>query len=59
MLIERTGYNRPTLHASTRTMTQADFSRLLTFERTAAGTWIRWSARCGAGLTARLLFRWD
>jgi hypothetical protein len=49
MLIERTGYNRPTLHASTTTMTQADFSRLLMFERTAAGTWIRWSGQVRRG----------
>jgi hypothetical protein len=45
MLIECTGYDRPTLLASTTTMAQADISYLLTFEPPAAGTRMRWSGQ--------------
>jgi hypothetical protein len=43
MLIECTSYDRPTLLASTTTMQQANIRYKLTFERTAAGTRMRWS----------------
>ena len=42
MLIEYTGYDRPTLLASTTTMEQADISYTLMFEPAAAGTRMRW-----------------
>jgi hypothetical protein len=45
MLIECTGYDRPTLLASTTTMQQADISYTLTFEPAAAGTRMRWSGQ--------------
>src|ERR1035437_8569276 len=45
MLIECTGYDRPTLLASTTTMQQADISYTLPFEPAAAGTRMRWSGQ--------------
>jgi hypothetical protein len=45
MLIECTGYDRPTLFAPTTTMAQADISYLLMFEPAAAGTRMRWSGQ--------------
>lgn len=42
MLIEYTGYDRPTLLTSTTTMQQADISYALMFEPAAAGTQMRW-----------------
>ena len=45
MLIERTGYDRPTLLASITTMQQADIRCTLAFEPTAAGTRMRWSGQ--------------
>ena len=55
MLIEYTGYDRPTLLASTTTMAQADFSYLLTFEPAAAGTRMRWSGQVRPKGAFRLL----
>ena len=53
MLIECTGYDRPTLLASTTTIPQADFRYLLMFEPVAEGTRMRWSRSsqrsCSAG----------
>ena len=43
MLIACTGYDRPTLFATTTTMAQADISYTLRFEPVAAGTRMRWS----------------
>ena len=45
MLIECTGYYRPTRLTSTTTMRQADISYTLTFEPTATGTRMRWSGQ--------------
>ena len=45
MLIECTGYDRPTRLTSTTTMRQADISYALTFEPTATGTRMRWSGQ--------------
>ena len=45
MLIECTGYDRPTLLASTTTMRQADISYTLTFEPAGAGTRMRWAGQ--------------
>jgi uncharacterized protein YndB with AHSA1/START domain len=45
MVIEYTGYDRPTLLASTTTMQQADISYTLMFEPVAAGTRMRWSGQ--------------
>jgi uncharacterized protein YndB with AHSA1/START domain len=45
MLIECTGYDRPTRLTSTTTMRQADISYTLTFEPTATGTRMRWSGQ--------------
>jgi Polyketide cyclase / dehydrase and lipid transport len=43
MLIEVTGYRRPTRLSSATTMQQADISYTLTFEPAASGTRMRWS----------------
>lgn len=45
MLIEFTGYDRPTLLTSATTMQQADISYTLTFEPAGSGTRMRWSGR--------------
>jgi hypothetical protein len=45
MLIECTGYDRPTRLASATTMHQADISYTLTFEPAASGTRMRWSGQ--------------
>jgi hypothetical protein len=45
MLIECTGYDRPTLLTTTTTMQQADIGYTLTFEPVAAGTRMRWSGQ--------------
>jgi Polyketide cyclase / dehydrase and lipid transport len=45
MLIEYTGYERPTRLSSATTMQQADISYTLTFEPTASGTRMRWSGQ--------------
>jgi len=45
MLIECTGYDRPTLFATTTTMAQADISYALRFGPVAAGTRMRWSGQ--------------
>jgi polyketide cyclase/dehydrase/lipid transport protein len=45
MIIEVTGYNRPTRLASATTMRQADISYTLTFEPTGSGTWMQWSGQ--------------
>ena len=45
MLIKCTGYDRPTLFATTTTMAQADISYALRFEPVAAGTRMRWSGQ--------------
>jgi hypothetical protein len=45
MLIECTGYDRPTLIASTTRMPQAEISYTLTFAPAAAGTRMRWSGQ--------------
>jgi hypothetical protein len=45
MLIECTGYDRPTLFASVTTMRQADISYALRFEAAAEGTRMRWSGQ--------------
>jgi hypothetical protein len=55
MLIEYTGYDRPTLLASTITMAQADFSYQLTFEPAAAGTRMRWAGQVRPKSAFRLL----
>ena len=55
MLIECTGYDRPTLLASATTMAQADFSYVLTFEPAAAGTRMRWSGQVRPKGAFRLL----
>ena len=43
MAIEYTGFQRPSRLASTTRMAQAEFSGTLTFERSGAGTRLRWS----------------
>lgn len=45
MLIEVTGYDRPTSLVSATTMRQADISYTLTFEPVASGTRMRWSGQ--------------
>jgi hypothetical protein len=55
MLIEYTGYDRPTLLASTITMAQADFSYLLMFEPAAPGTRMRWAGQVRPKGAFRLL----
>ncbi len=45
MLIECTGYDRPTRLTSITTMRQADITYTLTFEPTATGTRMRWSGQ--------------
>ena len=45
MLIEFTGFDRPTRLASATTMQQADISYTLTFEPAASGTRMRWSGQ--------------
>ena len=45
MLIACTGYDRPTLFATTTTMAQADISYTLRFEPVAAGTRMRWAGQ--------------
>jgi len=45
MLIECTGYERPTLLASATTMQQADIVYTLTFAPTPTGTRMRWSGQ--------------
>ena len=45
MLIECTGYDRPTRLSSATTMRQADISYTLTFEPAASGTRMRWSGQ--------------
>jgi len=45
MLIECTGYDRPTRLSSATTMQQADISYTLTFEPAASGTRMRWSGQ--------------
>jgi Polyketide cyclase / dehydrase and lipid transport len=45
MLIEITGYDRPTRLASATTMRQADISYTLTFAPAASGTRMRWSGQ--------------
>jgi hypothetical protein len=55
MLIECTGYDRPTLFATTTTMKQADISYTLSFEPAAAGTRMRWSGQVRPKGALRLL----
>jgi Polyketide cyclase / dehydrase and lipid transport len=55
MLIERTGYDRPTLFATATTMAQADISYTLRFEPIAAGTRMRWSGQLQPKGVFRLL----
>ena len=55
MLIECTGYDRPTLLASTTTMAQADISYTLTFEPAGAGTRMRWAGQVRPKGAFRLL----
>jgi len=55
MLIECTGYDRPTLFASVTTMQQADISYTLRFEPDAAGTRMRWSGQVRPKGAFRLL----
>jgi uncharacterized protein YndB with AHSA1/START domain len=55
MLIECTGYDRPTLLASTTTMAQADISYTLTFEPTGADTRMRWAGQVRPKGAFRLL----
>jgi Polyketide cyclase / dehydrase and lipid transport len=55
MLIECTGYDRPTLFASATTMRQADISYTLRFEPAAAGTRMRWSGQVRPKGAVRLL----
>jgi hypothetical protein len=45
MLIECTGYDRPTRLTSTTTMRRADISYTLTFEPAGTGTRMRWSGQ--------------
>jgi hypothetical protein len=55
MLIECTGYDRPTLLASTTTMAQADISYTLTFEPAGAGTRMGWAGQVRPKGAFRLL----
>jgi polyketide cyclase/dehydrase/lipid transport protein len=55
MLIECTGYDRPSLLKSTTTMAQADISYTLTFEPAAGGTRMRWSGQVRPKGVLRLL----
>jgi Polyketide cyclase / dehydrase and lipid transport len=55
MMIECTGYDRPTRFATTTTMQQADISYTLTFEPAAAGTRMRWSGQVRPKGAFRLL----
>lgn len=55
MLIEFTGYDRPSSLASTTTMNQVDIEYLLRFEPVAAGTRMRWSGRVRPKGALRLL----
>ena len=55
MLIECTGYDRPTLYATTTTMTQADISYTLRFEPAGAGTRMQWSGQVRPKGAFRLL----
>jgi Polyketide cyclase / dehydrase and lipid transport len=55
MLIECTGYDRPTLYATTTTMAQADISYTLRFETAGAGTRMRWSGQVWPKGAFRLL----
>ncbi len=55
MLIECTGYDRPTLLASVTTMAQADISYTLTFEPVAGGTRMHWSGQVRPKGALRLL----
>ncbi len=55
MLIECTGYERPSLLASSTTMRQADISYTLTFEPAAGATRMRWSGQVRPKGAFRLL----
>ena len=55
MLIACTGYDRPTLFATTTTMAQADISYTLRFEPAPAGTRMRWSGQVRPRGAFRLL----
>jgi polyketide cyclase/dehydrase/lipid transport protein len=55
MLIECTTYERPTLFATTTTMTQADISYALRFEPAGHGTRMRWSGQVRPKGAFRLL----
>ena len=55
MLSVCTGYDRPSLLASTTTMKQADFDYTLTFEPAAGGTRMRWSGEVQLKGAFRLL----
>jgi hypothetical protein len=55
MLIEYTGYDRPTLLESTTTMRQATISYTLRFEPIAAGTRMHWSGQVRPKGAFRLL----
>jgi polyketide cyclase/dehydrase/lipid transport protein len=55
MLIECTGYERPSLLASSTTMAQADISYTLRFEPAAAGTRMLWSGQVRPKGAFRLL----
>jgi len=55
MLIECTSYERPTLFATTTTMTQADISYTLRFEPAGRGTRMRWSGQVRPKGAFRLL----
>ncbi len=55
MLIEYTGYDRPTRLASVTTMPQADISYTLRFEPAATGTRMRWSGQVRPRGAFRLL----
>ena len=55
MMIECTGYDRPTRFATTTTIQQADIRYTLTFEPAAAGTRMRWSGQVRPKGVFRLL----
>ena len=55
MLIECTGYDRPTLYATTTSMARADISYTLRFEPDAAGTRMLWSGQVRPKGAFRLL----
>jgi hypothetical protein len=57
MLIEYTGYDRPTLLTSTATMKQAQIDYTLTFKPVEAGTRMRWSGEVRPKGWLRLLAR--